>query len=112
MNVVLALFLAAALDTPRLQAMEDAIRAGEFKKITSILVSRARQIVYEKYFDGDETFLIDGDVPQRRLIKITKFAVKNLCAPLGIDHVEWGASPLDQTMTGGGTCFRRRDLLK
>lgn len=35
----------------RLRAMEKAIRSGEFKKITSILIARHRKLVYEQYFD-------------------------------------------------------------
>jgi len=34
-------------------SMEAAIRSGEFKKITSILVTRSGKIEYERYFDGD-----------------------------------------------------------
>jgi len=42
------------LSAARLQAMEDAIRSDEFKKITSILIARNGKLVYEKYFDGSE----------------------------------------------------------
>lgn len=46
--------------TERLQAMETAIRGGEFKKIGSILVARHGKLVYENYFDGsDATALRD-----------------------------------------------------
>lgn len=47
------------LDTSRLTAMEAAIRAGEFKKIGSVLIARHGQLVYEKYFEGDATTLRD-----------------------------------------------------
>src|SRR5271169_2739103 len=36
-----------------LRDMEAAIRAGEFKKIGSVLVARHGKLVYEGYFDGD-----------------------------------------------------------
>jgi CubicO group peptidase (beta-lactamase class C family) len=41
----------AGLSSAPLQAMERAIRAGEFKKITSVLVARNGKLVYEAYFD-------------------------------------------------------------
>jgi len=42
-----------------LQAMEKAIRGGEFKKIGSVLVARHGKLVYERYFDGDANTLRD-----------------------------------------------------
>ncbi|PYX21988.1 MAG: serine hydrolase [Acidobacteria bacterium] len=39
--------------------MEKAIRAGEFKKIGSILIARHGKLVYEKYFDGEADSLRD-----------------------------------------------------
>jgi CubicO group peptidase (beta-lactamase class C family) len=50
---------AVGLDASRLDAMEVAIRAGEFKKIGSVLVARHGQLVYERYFEGDATTLRD-----------------------------------------------------
>ena len=50
---------AAGLATERLQAMETAIRAGELKKVTSVLVARRGQLAYEKYFVGDASTLRD-----------------------------------------------------
>jgi CubicO group peptidase (beta-lactamase class C family) len=38
-----------------LHDMEAAIRAGDFKKIGSVLVARHGKLVYEVYFDGDAT---------------------------------------------------------
>lgn len=50
----------AGLSTERLQAMETAIRGGEFKKIGSIVIARHGKLVYESYFDGsDATALRD-----------------------------------------------------
>ena len=50
----------AGLSTERLQAMEAAIRGGEFKKISSIVIARHGKLVYENYFDGsDATALRD-----------------------------------------------------
>jgi len=42
-----------------LQDMEAAIRAGEFKKIGSVVVARHGKLVYEAYFDGDASSLRD-----------------------------------------------------
>jgi CubicO group peptidase (beta-lactamase class C family) len=43
----------AGLPAQRLAQMEQSIRAGDFKQITSVLVARAGQLVYESYFDAD-----------------------------------------------------------
>jgi CubicO group peptidase (beta-lactamase class C family) len=50
----------AGLSKTRLQAMEKAIRDGEFKKIGSVLIARHGKLAYEGYFDGsDATALRD-----------------------------------------------------
>lgn len=48
---------ASGLDAAKLQAMEAAIKSGEFKKIGSVLVARHGKLAYEGYFDGDATTL-------------------------------------------------------
>lgn len=45
------------LSAARLQAMESALRSGEFKKITSVLIAREGKLVYEAYFDGSASTL-------------------------------------------------------
>src|SRR5437879_9668730 len=40
-----------------LRDMGEAIRAGQFKKIGSVLVARNGNLVYEGYFDGDASTL-------------------------------------------------------
>jgi CubicO group peptidase (beta-lactamase class C family) len=42
---------AVGLSQDRLKTMESAIRAGDFKKITSILIARQGKLAYEMYFD-------------------------------------------------------------
>jgi len=49
----------AGLSTKSLTDMESAIRAGEFKKIGSVLIARHGKLVYESYFDGDASTLRD-----------------------------------------------------
>jgi CubicO group peptidase (beta-lactamase class C family) len=43
---------AAGLDSTRLDAMQKSIDAGDFKKITSVLVARHGKLAYEHYFNG------------------------------------------------------------
>jgi CubicO group peptidase (beta-lactamase class C family) len=50
---------ASGFSDPKLRAMEDTIRAGEFKKIGSVLIARHGKLVYESYFDGDAATLRD-----------------------------------------------------
>lgn len=49
---------ATGLSAEHLQAMEKAIRAGEFKKITSVLVARHGKLLYEVYFDNAGAMLL------------------------------------------------------
>jgi CubicO group peptidase (beta-lactamase class C family) len=50
---------AEGLSAKPLADMEVAIRAGEFKKIGSVVLARHGKLVYEGYFDGDATALRD-----------------------------------------------------
>ena len=43
----------AGISAERLGQMERAIKAGDFKAITSVLVARHGKLVYEQYFDSD-----------------------------------------------------------
>ena len=43
----------AGIDPAPFQAMEAAIKKGDYKKIGSVLVARHGKLVYEGYFDGD-----------------------------------------------------------
>jgi len=49
----------AGLDHVTLSRMEQAITAGEFKKITSILIARHGKLAYEAYFEGSADSLRD-----------------------------------------------------
>jgi CubicO group peptidase (beta-lactamase class C family) len=41
----------AGVDAERLERMATAVRAGDFPKVTSVLIARDRRLVYEGYFD-------------------------------------------------------------
>jgi CubicO group peptidase (beta-lactamase class C family) len=43
---------AVGLEASRLRDLENAIRAGEFKKVTSVLVARRGKLAYELYSEG------------------------------------------------------------
>jgi CubicO group peptidase (beta-lactamase class C family) len=43
----------AGISAIRLGQMEQAIKAGEFKAITSVLIARHGKLAYERYFDSD-----------------------------------------------------------
>src|SRR6266851_10516345 len=47
----------AGISAERLGQMEQAIKAGDFKAITSVLIARYGKLAYEHYFDSDG---IDG----------------------------------------------------
>ena len=56
---VLATPASVGLSPEPLAAMERAVRAGEFKKIGSVLIARHGRLAYEGYFDGDAATLRD-----------------------------------------------------
>ena len=68
----------APLTGPTLRTMEDAVQKGDLKKITSVVVLRHGQPVYEKYFDGDASTL-------RNTRSATK-SVTDILAGIAIDH--------------------------
>ncbi len=41
------------MDSVKLAAMDEAIKAGKFQQITSVLIARRGQLVYESYYDSD-----------------------------------------------------------
>jgi CubicO group peptidase (beta-lactamase class C family) len=47
------------LSGEKLHAMEAAVRAGDFKKIGSVVIARHGKLIYEVYFDGDANTLRD-----------------------------------------------------
>jgi CubicO group peptidase (beta-lactamase class C family) len=50
---------ANGISIDKLRAMETAVRAGDFKKIGSVLIARHGKLVDEMYFDGDANSLRD-----------------------------------------------------
>lgn len=49
----------AGISSKLLQDMEAAVRAGDFKKIGSVVITQHGELVYEAYFDGDANSLRD-----------------------------------------------------
>jgi CubicO group peptidase (beta-lactamase class C family) len=70
---------AVALSPVRLQAMERAIQAGEFKQITSVLLARTGKLAYEAYFDGSDATTL------RNTRSVTKTVTGTLVG-IAIDH--------------------------
>ena len=68
----------SGLDSAALSRMENAVAAGEFKKITSVLVARHGKLVYEKYFDGDANSL-------RNTRSATK-SITSILMGIAVDH--------------------------
>ncbi len=50
---------ANGMSIDKLRAMETAVRAGDFKKIGSVVIARHGNLLYEVYFDGDANTLRD-----------------------------------------------------
>lgn len=49
--ITLAAVPAIAANDPRFEAVDKAIRAGDYKQVTSVLVARDGKLLYEAYFD-------------------------------------------------------------
>ena len=49
----------SGLSGDKLQSMEASVRAGDFKKIGSVVIARHGKLAYEAYFDGDAATLRD-----------------------------------------------------
>src|SRR5438067_3351355 len=63
----------AGLSVTRLQALEEAIRSDEFKKITSVVIARHGKLAYERYFgDFNASSLMD---PRSASKSVTSMAV-------------------------------------
>jgi CubicO group peptidase (beta-lactamase class C family) len=60
----------AGLDAAKLQALETAAKAGEFKKLGSVLIARHGKLVYQTYFEGDADTLRDTRSATKSLASI------------------------------------------
>src|SRR5258708_16064904 len=60
----------AGISAKPLREMENAIRAGDFKKIGSVLIARHGKLAYEGYFDGDANTLRDTRSVTKSIIDI------------------------------------------
>lgn len=56
-NVPTADLSEEGFSTERIQRMDSLVRAGDFKKITSVLVARNGKTVFESYYDGEPNAL-------------------------------------------------------
>ena len=74
---------AYGLSAARLAAMEQSIRAGDFKQVTSVLVARGGKLVFERYFDADG---VDG-------LRNTRSATKTITGMLVGLAIERGLLP-------------------
>lgn len=74
---------AYGLSAPRLAAMEQSIRAGDFKQVTSVLLARGGKLVFERYFDADG---VDG-------LRNTRSATKTITGMLVGLAIERGRLP-------------------
>jgi hypothetical protein len=70
---------AAALKPEPLQAMDAAVRKGDFKQITSVLVARDGKLVHEAYYDAD------GESGLRNTRSVTK-SVTDMLVGIAIDQ--------------------------
>lgn len=70
---------AAGFNPQPLEAMEAAVRKGDFKQITSILIARDGKLVYEAYFDAD------GEAGLRNTRSVTK-SVTDMLVGIAIDQ--------------------------
>ena len=73
---------AAGLDARVLEDVDSAVERGEFRRVTSVLVARGDELVFERYYDGDEATL-----------RNTRSATKTITGMLIGLAIEHGALP-------------------
>ena len=78
-GIVLSDPAALGLSVSSLSALEQSIRGGEFKEITSVLIARHGKLGFERYFDAD------GAEGLRNTRSATK-TVTGMLAGIAIDH--------------------------
>ena len=81
MNALACLILAATVDTAALQKLEAQIRAGDFKKTTSVVVAHEGNVVFEQYFD-------DGGADALRDTRSATKTIAGMLVGIAIDRGE------------------------
>ena len=76
--------VAEGLSAPKLDAMSDAIKAGQFQQITSVLIARRGKLVFEAYYDEGQP---DGGPEARRNTRSSTKTVTALLAGAAIDRL-------------------------
>ena len=73
--------LGASAQTPTLQAADAAVRAGQFQAITSIVIARKDQLIFEAYYDKEAKDGKDGQ-DRREIRRNTRSATKSVAGML------------------------------
>ncbi len=75
--IAIAVVPAIAANDPRFEPVDKAIRAGDYKQVTSVLVARDGKLVYEAYFD-------EGGAQARRNTRSATKTVAGMLAGIAI----------------------------
>ncbi|MDO8179007.1 MAG: serine hydrolase [Undibacterium sp.] len=88
---------AQKVDAAKLASMDEAIKKGTFQQITSVLIARRGQLIYESYYDAD------GIDAMRNTRSVTK-TITGMLAGAAIDrgHIASVSTPILTLLNGKG----------